>query len=158
MTHTLTGRHVLLWLTAFFGVIFATNAVFITAAVETLRGEDQEKPYLQGIAFNQTLAERAEQASLGWQASLAARRLSSGQVVIDLHVYSRDHLPQSGLKLTGLLRHPVDEHLDRNFGFREVQPGLYQGSADNLKPGHWDVVARAETGAPFEASRRLWVP
>jgi nitrogen fixation protein FixH len=158
MNQTLTGRHVLLWLTAFFGVVIATNIVFITAAVETLRGEDQEKPYLQGISFNRTLAERAEQAGLGWQASLAARRLPSGQVVIDLHVHAPDHLPERGLKLAGTLRHPVDEHLDRNFTFREVMPGLYQGSVDGVKSGHWDVMARTETGAPFEASRRLWVP
>jgi len=158
MNRMLTGRHVLLWLFAFFGVVIFTNAIFVTLAVKTLRGEDEEKPYLQGIAFNHTLAERAEQAELGWQASLAARRLPSSDVIIDLRVYSREHAPQSGLTLTGLLRHPVDEHLDRKFAFREVSPGLYQGRAVGLKTGNWDVVARSAAGAPFEASRRLWVP
>lgn len=158
MNRMLTGRHVLLWLLAFFGVVIVTNAVFITLAVKTLRGEDVEKPYLQGIAFNHTLAERREQSGLGWQASLSARRLAAGEVAIDLHVYSREHVPQSGLTLTGLLRHPVDEHLDRKFVFREISPGLYQGRAADLKSGNWDAVARTVSGAPFEASRRLWVP
>ena len=158
MNHALTGRHVLLWLIAFFGVVIITNTVFVTVAVKTLRGEDQEKPYLQGIAFNQILARRAEQAALGRRASLAARRLPSGEVVIDLHVYSRDNVPQPGLKLAGVLRHPVNEHLDQKISFRETLPGLYQGSAERLKSGHWDVVVKSETGAPFEASRRLWVP
>ena len=158
MTRAITGRHVLLYLVAFFGVVIATNAVFITLAVKTLRGEDEEKPYLQGIAFNHTLAARAEQAEMGWQASLAARRLQSGAVVIDLHVLSRQHTPLSGLALTGLLRHPVDEHLDRKLAFREVAAGLYEGRADHLQGGNWDVVARTERGAPFEASRRLWIP
>ena len=158
MTRTLTGRHVLFWLFAFFGVVILTNSVFITLAVKTLRGEDEEKPYLQGIAFNHTLAERAKQAGLGWQASLAARRLQSGDVVVDLHVYSREHTPLSGLSLVGILRHPVDEHLDCKLSFREVMPGLYQGHADHLKPGNWDVIAKTDAGAPFEASRRLWVP
>ena len=158
MNHMLTGRHVLLWLFGFFGVVIITNAIFITLAVKTLPGEDVEKPYLQGIAFNHTLAERTEQAGLGWQASLAARRLQSGDVVIDLHVFSREHAAQSGLTLTGLLRHPADEHLDRKFAFREIVPGLYQGRAVGLKSGNWDVVARTASGAPFETSRRLWVP
>ena len=158
MNHPLTGRHVLLLLIAFFGVVIMTNTVFVTVAVKTLRGEDQEKPYLQGIEFNQTLARRARQAALGWQASLAARRLSSGKVIIDLHVYSQDRVPQTGLKLAGVLRHPVDEHLDQTITFREALPGLYQGSAERLTPGHWDVVVGTDTGAPFEASRRLWVP
>jgi len=157
MNRMLTGRQVLLWLSAFFGVVIITNAIFITLAVKTLRGEDVEKPYLQGIAFNRTLAERAEQAGLGWQASLSARRRPSGEVVIDLEVSSREHAPQSGLTLTGLLRHPVDEHLDRKFAFREILPGHYQGRAFDLKSGNWDVVARTVSGAPFEASRRLWV-
>ena len=46
MMRKLTGRAVLLLLVGFFGVIFATNAIFITAAVRTFRGEDEAKPYL----------------------------------------------------------------------------------------------------------------
>ena len=40
MTRTLTGRGVFLWLCAFFGIIFATNAYFVTASIKTFRGED----------------------------------------------------------------------------------------------------------------------
>ena len=72
MIKTLTGRGVLLCLAGFFGLIFVTNAIFITEAVKTFRGEDEQLPYLQGVAYNQTLEHRAQQARLGWQASIAA--------------------------------------------------------------------------------------
>jgi hypothetical protein len=39
----LTGRGVLAWLVAFFGIIFATNAIFIAMAVKTFSGEDEQK-------------------------------------------------------------------------------------------------------------------
>ena len=49
MTPKLTGRGVLLLVAGFFGVIIATNVIFITAALRTFRGEDEAKPYLQGV-------------------------------------------------------------------------------------------------------------
>ncbi|MEI7790042.1 MAG: FixH family protein, partial [Alphaproteobacteria bacterium] len=52
MIKTLTGRGVLLCLAGFFGLIFVTNAIFITEAVKTFRGEDEQLPYLQGVAYN----------------------------------------------------------------------------------------------------------
>ena len=78
MNRTLTGRGVLFWLALFFGVVILTNAIFVTAAVKTFRGEDEQKPYLQGIAYNQTLARRAEQVELGWRAVIAAERSGDG--------------------------------------------------------------------------------
>ena len=78
----LTGHGVLVWLAGFFGIVIATNAIFITEAVRTFRGEDEQKPYLQGVKYNQTLAHRAEQAKLGWRASIEARRLPAGQLEI----------------------------------------------------------------------------
>ncbi|HEY1878254.1 MAG TPA: FixH family protein, partial [Rhizomicrobium sp.] len=66
MTGRLTGRGVLIWLFGFFAVIFAMNIYFIMVSSRTFRGEDEQKPYLQGVEFNQTLARRAEQESLGW--------------------------------------------------------------------------------------------
>ena len=111
----------LLWLVGFFGIIFATNAYFITAAVKTFRGEDEQKPYLQGVEYNHTLARRAEQAKLGWKATIGAHRLPSGEVRVDRHAaHSRDGAPETGAALTGELRHPADENRDRALHFTEI--------------------------------------
>jgi len=97
----LTGRGVLTWLVGFFCIVIATNAIFITEAVKTFRGEDEQRPYLQGIAYNQTLAHRAEQGRLGWHASIDARRLPAGQVQILVKLRHRDDTPETGAHLAG---------------------------------------------------------
>ena len=158
MTRTLTGRGVLLWLCGFFGIIFATNAIFITEAVKTFRGEDEQLPYLQGVAYNQTLAHSAEQARLGWQASIAAQRTSSGKVDITVQLQQRDGTPETRVAMTGELRHPADENRDRALRFSEISAGVYRAEMAGVTPGNWDVLVSNNGADPFQASRRLWVP
>ena len=158
MNRTLTGRGVLLWLVGFFAVIFATNAIFITTAVKTFRGEDEEKPYLQGVAYNQTLEHRAEQARLGWQASIAARRTPAGMLHVIVELRQRDGAPETRVTMDGELRHPADENRDRALHFSQTSAGVYQAELAGVTPGHWDVLVSNSGTAPFQASRRLWVP
>ncbi|MEZ5776152.1 MAG: FixH family protein [Hyphomicrobiaceae bacterium] len=63
----LTGRHVLMMLIAFFGVIFAVNGVFLYAAISTFDGTDTSSAYQKGIDYNTTIAESEEQARRGWK-------------------------------------------------------------------------------------------
>jgi nitrogen fixation protein FixH len=157
MSKTLTGRGVSLWLAGFFGLIFATNAIFITAAVKTFRGEDEQRPYLQGVVYNQTLERRARQAKLGWQASIAARREMSGKVGITVELHRRDGRPETGAVMAGELRHPANENLDRPLRFSEVSAGVYQTELTGVAPGNWDVLVSNQGPDPFQASRRLWL-
>ena len=152
----LTGRAVLIWLTGFFGIIIATNTIFITEAVKTFRGEDEQKPYLQGVEYNQTLAHRAEQKRLGWRASIDARRLAAGQGEIQVELRHRDGSPETGARLAGELRHPADENRDRALRFSEISSGIYQATVQ-AAPGNWDVLVSNAQGAPFQATRRLWL-
>lgn len=152
----LTGRGVLLWLGGFFGLIILTNAIFITQAVKTFRGEDEQKPYLQGVQYNQTIAHRAEQARLGWRASIDARRLPAGQVEILVALHHRDGSPETDAHLAGELRHPADENRDRALRFSQISSGLYQATIQ-AAPGNWDVLVSNAQGAPFQATRRLWL-
>jgi nitrogen fixation protein FixH len=158
MSKTLTGRGVLAWLGAFFGIIFATNAIFITEAVKTFRGEDEQLPYLQGVTYNQTLEHRATQKKMGWQASIAARRGSAGQVDVVVQLHQRDGSPETQVTMTGELRHPSDENRDRPLRFSEISAGVYRAELAGIAPGNWDVLVSNQGGEPFQASRRLWVP
>jgi nitrogen fixation protein FixH len=157
MTRTLTGRGVLAWLGAFFGLILVTNVLFITMAVRTFRGEDEQRPYLQGVQYNKTLARRAEQVRQGWQASIGADRLDSGAVRATISITKSDGDPIAGVHLAGALRHPADENLDRPLRFREVAPGHYEAQVADVPGGVWDVLAFNQDGAPFRANRRLWL-
>jgi nitrogen fixation protein FixH len=157
MTGTLTGRGVLLWLTGFFAIIFATNAAFITMSVKTFRGEDEQLPYLQGIGFNQTLAHRAEQKSLGWQAAVTLRPLPGRKagLVVTLRDARGSLLP--GLALAGELRHPSDENRDRPLAFKAIAPGVYQADIGQAAPGAWDAALHTTAGRHFEMVQRLWL-
>ena len=156
MIRPLTGRGVLIWLAGFFGLIFLTDAIFITEAVKTFRGEDEQKPYLQGVEYNHTLARRAEQLQLGWRASIDARRLKAGDIAILVDLRDKDGGPETGARLTGELRHPADENRDRALIFSQISPGLYQARVP-AAPGNWDVLVSSTEGAPFQAVRRLWL-
>lgn len=158
MTERLTGRGVLIWLFGFFGVIFATNAYFIMVSTQTFRGEDEQKPYLQGVEYNQTLALRAEQAALGWKATITAIRLANGNVRVEVRIRDRNGNAVAEVGLAGALRHPADENRDRVFHLTKAAPGMYQAELSDVSPGGWDVLVHsAGEQTPFEASRRLWV-
>lgn len=157
MTGTLTGRGVLLWLLGFFGIILAMNAWYITVSIRTFRGEDEQLPYLQGVTFNQTLARRAAQHSLGWRAEMTAVRQPSGAVRLRLAVRDGDGRPVGGLHLSGVLRHPADENRDHPLSLRPLADGAYEADIGNVAPGAWDALVR-DAQRPFETERRLWVP
>jgi nitrogen fixation protein FixH len=155
----LTGRGVIIWLIATFGVVLAVNFYFIYQAEKTYPGQDVSHPYLQGIDYNQTLAARAKQEKLGWSATIGGMLAKDGTATITVTIRDKAGKPVSGEALTGLLRHPMDEELDRKITLREVGAGTYVGHLDHVRVGRWDVVVKRKTTkeAPFEAERRLWL-
>ena len=156
---TLSGRGVLLWLLAFFVPVILINVCFIVISVSTFSGEDEQKPYLQGISFNQTLARREEQRRLGWHMSVSAERERSGQVDLDIVLRNADGSPRCNEKFNGELRHPADELKDRPLVVTEAGSCHYSARVDGVSRGAWDVVLSTPVhAAPFEASTRLWLP
>ena len=79
----LRGRHVLLGLVAFFGLIFLVNGIFIYYALTTFGGGDTSDPYRKGLNYNETVAEAARDAELGWQAQLTYGT-ASGRLMLSL--------------------------------------------------------------------------
>ena len=49
----LTGGKVLLWLVAFFGVVFVVNGVLVRAAISTFGGVETLSSYKAGLQFEQ---------------------------------------------------------------------------------------------------------
>lgn len=159
MKRAMTGRQVLVWLVGSFALVMAVNAIFIVLSVKTFRGEDEQKPYLQGVEYNRTLALRAEQAKIGWHAFIGAMRRESGVVQISVSLEQANGSPETRAILKGELRHPSDENKDRLFTLTQTRPGNYRADLTGVGAGTWDVVVMAhDPKEPFEASRRLWVP
>ena len=157
MIAKLTGRGVLLWVTGFFGVIIATNVFFVAMSLKTFSGEDELDPYLQGSHYNHTLADRTEQARLGWRALISSGRSPTGQLEIAVANTHADSSPVAGVSLAGQLRHPADQGRDHPLHFHEVRPGAYAADLASVTPGRWEVVVQNTGKTPFEARRKIWV-
>ena len=153
----LTGAHVLAMLVAFFLAIIIANAIFITLAIRSFPGEQERKSYLQGLAYNDRLAEREAQERLGWTAEIAGARLPDGQTEIILRFKSATDAPISGLAVSGRLARPADDESDRALAFVATAPGRYSAVVDGLEPGAWRLtaVAHNERGDNFTLEKRL---
>ena len=152
-----TGRFVLFSIVGFFLAIFIANGIFITLAVKSFPGEQEEKSYLQGIAYNKTLEARAEQAALGWTAELTDLRLEGGVAAVELSFASASGTPLSGLAVSGVLARAVDDDHDRAVEFVPVGGGRYVAEIDGVAPGAWRLQATAAgvSGESFVLEKRL---
>lgn len=157
ITRTLTGRHVLLGLVIFFGVMFFANGLLVYYALSTFSGGDRPNPYRSGLDYNQTLAEAERQAELGWETRAdydrKARRLT-------LQFTDANAAPVSGLSITGTLMRPVESRDDRAVAFREWSEGVYVSDVE-LDPGNWVLSAESSNreGGPtvYRLKKRLMV-
>lgn len=137
----LTGKHVLIMLLVFFGIIIAVSIVFTTLAVQSFRGEDIKQSYRQGIEYNETLADRAAQSDLGWRAAInVSGTIDSRRLIVK--VTGADGQGLSDLIITGRLRHPADQTLDRPLEFTVGADGLARADLSGLS-GQWTVHAEA---------------
>jgi nitrogen fixation protein FixH len=73
----------------------AVKPVLFAVSQTTVRGEDEQNPYLQGIEYNQTLALRAEQEKNGWRAAIGAAREASGDVRISVSLNQANGTPEA---------------------------------------------------------------
>jgi nitrogen fixation protein FixH len=153
----LRGVHVLAGLLAFFGAIIAVNIVFAVAAVQTFPGEDVRRSYLQGLRYNETLAERQAQSSLGWRAAAGIEAAEHG-ARLQVALRTRDGAPIDGAGLAGVLMWPTDSRLDRALSFVQDGAGHYVADLGDLPDGRWRLRARAETagGALDFESELTW--
>jgi len=138
----LRGVHVLAMLLFFFGAVIAINVGFGVMAVRTFPGEDERRSYTQGLHYNQTLAERREQAALGWQAQGELTPAGDGADV-RVRLVDAQARPLDDVTVEGVLRWPPNISGDQPLEFRREGDGLYVAHLTTLPPGRWDLRARA---------------
>lgn len=151
------GWHVLAAMLGFFATIIAVNVMFAIYAVRSFPGEDVPHSYLQGLHYNDTLAEHREQAALGWQASTELRSEADGavlEVVLDARSVAID-----GATLTGELEWPTNSQLDRALTFEPQGDGRYVARLGALGHGRWRLRAQAQhAGNAFDFESELTWP
>ncbi len=155
-----TGKHVLIALFLFFGVIFAANGILMTLALKTFPGEDQKKSYMQGLHYNQTLAEREAQEALGWHFILQeGEELSAKKTQITLQIMDASGKEVRGLDLSLRIFRPTTDREDRIIKMQEIKPGHYQIITQGLAEGSWqmEVIGTAPSGEKLVVRKRLWL-
>lgn len=139
MTSRFTGRHMLLVMIAFFGVVIAVNMAMAVAASRTFGGTVVDNSYVASQEFNRWLDEAGRQKALGWRAEI---RRDGRRADIVLRVGDR---PVDGARVTAVAEHPLGRLADRTLRFGEAGGGVYR-SVEPLPPGRWRVRVEARRG------------
>jgi len=142
----LTGRAVLIWLLAFFAVVFTANGVMMKFAVDTMSGTEVDSAYRASIAFNAEAQAARRQDERGWRVSGNVARDGDSGAVVRVEARDKAGVPLTGLAFSAALERPTDKRADRRIALVELQTGLYGGKAVEVAPGQWDLVLEAERG------------
>jgi len=135
----LTGLGVLMWFIAFFGVVFAVNAVMVKAATSTFGGVETTSSYQAGLKFKQLEAAAAKQDALQWQVDGRLVRDKAGETVLDISVRDASGAPVSGLTAMARLEHPADARRDHDVPLSNIGAGRFHGAAD-AGAGRWELI------------------
>jgi nitrogen fixation protein FixH len=154
----LLGRHVLMMMISFFGVIVAVDGFMIYRAVSTFGGLETQDAYRKGLAYNQRISRDAEQAHAGWQDTVEIG--GAGQ---HLRITLRDPAgaPITGKRLAAKIGRPATDRFDVTLDLAEIRAGVYEAAIPVVAEGSWIVELSAFDGAAqepaYEARRRVWI-
>jgi nitrogen fixation protein FixH len=144
----LKGKHVLAMLLLFFGTVFGVNFYMARVAIMTFSGLEAQKPYLEGLRYDDEIHRAREQAKLGWTVDASVRARDEGALI---EVTQKDSagLVTPGLTFTALFMHPADRRRDVKVALAKVDAGHYQAVAP-VGAGRWDVKIEANAGAAMQ--------
>jgi nitrogen fixation protein FixH len=155
----ITGRHVLLFMVAFFALVTAVLGAFTWIAVATFPGlVATGSTYQKGLRYNETLAEDAAYQRLGWRAE-ASYDMRRDELAVSLS--DRDGAPVFTKQVQAIVSRPAVERFDQPVAFREAGDGVYVAPVA-LAPGQWHLQLEVRTGAPdsppvFKTKTRVWI-
>ncbi|GLS85727.1 RdxH [Cypionkella aquatica] len=149
--HEITGRHVLAFTLAAFGLIIAVNVLMAYKAISTFPGLEVANSYVASQSFD---ADRRAQLALGWQ---VAPRYDGAAGALSLAFTDAAAKPVVVEALTVLLGRVTEAREDQTPQFA-YKAGAYV-AAVQLQPGKWmlHVTARSGDGVLFQQRLNLFV-
>ena len=134
---TLKGRHVLAMLLFFFGTVFAVNFYMAHVAIQTFSGLEADKPYQDGLKYNDVIAAARAQAQRQWKVDATLVPQKEG-VVLSVTQHDGSGVVTPGLKIQATFMHPADRRRDVMIELKAAGDGLYRASAP-ISAGRWDL-------------------
>jgi nitrogen fixation protein FixH len=159
METRLKGKHILIILLGFFGVVAAVNIAFIYLALSTGPGEERGASYEAGLRYNSTLAEERSQGALKWRHQALVTEGSR----LRLAITNADGAPVAGLAVSGMVGRPASNNADASLVFKEADAGVYEADIASLGAGSWVLAFTAEKVRPggepavYRVKERLWL-
>ncbi len=144
-----TGRHMLIAMLAFFGVIIAVNITMAFFASSTWTGLVVKNSYVASQEFNAKLEKAKAQEDMGWTSKIAL----NGQD-LELTIADAKARPLAALNVVAKVYRPVAEAEDHGVALSEKRPGVYGATVD-LNPGLWEVAVMA-TGRNDEVYEQIF--
>ncbi|WP_112664142.1 FixH family protein [Microvirga flavescens] len=134
----LTGRMVLACLFAFFGTVFAMNAVMVRVATSTFGGVETESSYKAGLTFKKDVAIAEAQDALHWKVE-ANLRPEGEATRVTVNARDAESRALTGLDVQVRLSHPTDQRRDVILKPTETAPGVFEATMP-VPHGQWDIV------------------
>jgi nitrogen fixation protein FixH len=155
----LTGRHVLLAVFGFFGVVFVVNGAFVYFATSSWTGLETNNAYIRGLAYNSVLDAAAAQRERGWDVSLEVAGPGPLTATVAATFADAAGRPLDGLSVTAAFRRPATEGHDLTIALDAGTPGEYGASVELPLAGNWDVrlTARERDVELYIVDRRVWI-
>lgn len=148
-----TGRHMLMIMIAFFGVIIGVNLLMAMVANRSWTGLVVQNSYVASQNFNRKLEAARQVAALGWVVDF---ELDAGHAALRLADRAG---PLGGMDVTLKLWRPTNEKDDLSVTLDETAAGEYRADIA-LDPGVWsaDLTATADSGETLHRHRRIVIP
>lgn len=148
-----TGRHMLLSMLAFFGVIITVNLTMAYFAKSSWTGLVVKNSYVASQEFNGKMAETRAQAALGWTSELG---VSDGRIRYALSDRNGNAIGLGSVSL--MLMHPLGDKFDHRIELERGADGIFE-LAHTLDDGPWlvDVEADAGLDKPYREKLRIQI-
>lgn len=148
-----TGRHLLLIMVAFFGVIIAVNLTMASFARSSWTGLVVENSYVASQEFNEKAAEERAQLALGYMSSLKIDGAEISYAILD-----HDGRKVKIRSAEARFHRPVTTREDTRVTFAIDPSGAATGTED-LTDGVWimQLTADIATEHPWRDMRRIGI-
>ena len=148
----LTGKHVLLIMFTFFGIIIAVNMMMATLASKSWTGLVVKNSYVASQKFNIELKEAKEQAASGIHSELRY----NNQVLVFL-LKDADGETLAAENLTAEIGRPAFEQADQELSFLRNAEDSYK-LIIQLEPGIWMIKITGQTSnESYRRDARIYV-
>lgn len=156
----ITGKHVLIGMLTFFGLIIAVNVVMMRLALSTHTGVVAENTYRKGVKYNEEIAAAERMELLGWRNQMA---LAPSGDKLSIDIRDKDGNAVRGLAIKATLGRPASERYDLELTLNETAAGTYEASMPARDAGTYVASieakdpTREQDGILYRAKERLWL-